>query len=126
MPDHKLNNLLQQLNLNENTPLDKKDATLALMIKQGYVLKSVDKSADEETIDWRVGPRGKAEIGNKGIQGFVKEIYGDNAPEDLDTRLERSLGMEIKKARNVEPEDQEVDASRNGDPGPSTARGRRR
>jgi len=65
------------------------------MIKQGYIIRISDKSGDEETIDWRVGPRGKVEIGNKGIQGLVNEVYGDSAPDDLEKRIHRSLGMEV-------------------------------
>jgi melanoma-associated antigen len=137
VPDHKLMHLLKQLNADENTPLDKTSTILSTMIKQGYIVRTVEKNADEETTDWRVGPRGKVEISNKGIQGFVQEIYGDDAPEDLEARLQRSLKMEVKKvkksngAAEVEPEvESEEEQERNGDPGPSTlsrrSSGRRR
>jgi hypothetical protein len=129
--------LLKQLNADENTPLDKTSTILSTMIKQGYIVRTVEKSGDEETIDWRVGPRGKVEISNKGIQGFVQEIYGDDAPDDLEARLQRSLKMEVKKvkksngAAEVEAEEEsEEEQERNGGPGPSTvsrrSSGRRR
>jgi hypothetical protein len=126
VPDHKLMHLLKQLNADENTPLDKTSAILSTMIKQGYIVRTVDKSGgDEDTTDWRVGPRGKVEISNKGIQGFVQEIYGDDAPEDLEARLQRSLRMELKKKSNGQAEaeveeESEEEQDRNGDPGPST------
>jgi melanoma-associated antigen len=136
VPDHKLMHLLKQLNADENTPLDKTSTVLSTMIKQGYIVRTVEKTADEETTDWRVGPRGKVEISNKGIQSFVQEIYGDDAPEDLEARLQRSLRMEVKKVKSkgaaeVEAEaESEEEQERNGDSGPSTlsrrSSGRRR
>lgn len=88
------------------------------MQRQGYIVKTVDRTGDEETIDWRVGPRGKAEIGNRGIQGLVKEVYGDDAPENLEKRLQRSLGIEVGREINEENgEEEEFDQV-----GPSTGR----
>ncbi|KAG9228846.1 MAGE family-domain-containing protein [Amylocarpus encephaloides] len=101
VPDHRFNRFLSRMNMEQNTPLDKTTAVITRMLKQGYIWKVVDNSGDEETIDWRVGPRGKMEISNKAIQGFVKEIYGDDAPEELDKRLQKSLGIEAR----VEEED---------------------
>jgi len=104
------------------------------MINQGYLQKVVENNADEEQIDWKVGPRGKVEIASKGIRGLVLEVYGENADDDLDKKLQRSLGMEIKKANasngaNRQDEEEEAEEEpENGDPGPSTRRssGRRR
>jgi hypothetical protein len=129
IPDHKLMNHLKRFNSDTNTGLDTTAATLQRMIKHGYLIKSVDRSADEETIDWRVGPRGKVEIGNKGIQGLVREVYGDSAPDELEKRMQRSLGMEVKmiNGENEDGEDEEQEHA-NGDPSPSNPRtnGRRR
>jgi hypothetical protein len=128
IPDHKLMSHLKRFNSEKNTGLDTTAATLKKMINQGYIFRVVDKSADEETIDWIVGPRGKVEIGNKGIQGLVREVYGDSAPDDLDKRMQRSLGMEVRSINEGNEEGGEEEAAGNGDPGPSNARtnGRRR
>jgi hypothetical protein len=128
IPDHKLVSHLKRFNSNQNTGLDTTAATLKKMVNQGYIFKVVDKSADEETIDWIVGPRGKVEIGNKGIQGLVREVYGDSAPDDLEKRMQRSLGMDVKKINKGNEEGDEDEAPENGDPGPSITRttGRRR
>lgn len=127
LPDHKLMKMLSRLNIEQNTPLDKTEIVLKKMIAQGYIYKDVDRSADEETIDWRVGPRGKVEIGNRAIQGFVRHVYGDDAPEDLDKRIYRSLNMDVTKIDQVH-EDPAAPQDDSGGPGPSTARtsGRRR
>jgi hypothetical protein len=106
IPDSKLKSYLDRLNIKENTPLDKTEVTLAKMQRHGYIVKITDKSGDDETIDWRVGPRGKVEIGNGGIQGLVNEVYGDNAPDDLDKRLHRSLGIEIGRAEESSEEEE--------------------
>lgn len=133
VPDHKLLQYLERLNLEKNSGLGKTDSLLAKMVKDGYIYKTVEKTVDDEHIDWRVGARGKVEIGNKGIQGLVREVYGENAPDDLDKKLQRSLGMEIRKIGENgendgggEEEEDEEDETINGDPGPSRRRQIRR
>lgn len=135
MGEAKLKQHLTKMNLEQNAGgLGKTEDLLKKMCTQGYINKVVEKTADEETIDWKVGPRGKVEIASKGIRGLVLEVYGENAPEDLDKRLQRSLGMEIKKAdtnntRDVQREgEEEAEDAEDGDPGPSQRRssGRRR
>ncbi len=133
VPDHKLMSYLRRLNIDENNPLDKTSNTLRKMQAQGYLVKTVDKTPDDETTDWRVGPRGKVEIVSRGTQGLIREVYGDDAPEDLVKRIHRSLGIEPASA-NHDPstgEEQDVDDSmvnghndENGDPGPSRRRRR--
>ena len=98
------------MNASENMPMDKTANVLAKMQKQGYIVRTVDKSGDDETIDWRVGPRGKVEIGNKGIQGLVTLVYGDSPPEDLQSRIHRSLGMEIVRGDDREEDGDVEDA----------------
>ena len=95
----KLYSYLNKLNidvymLGEKTPL-----MLKKMQAQGYIYRSVEKSADDETINWLLGPRGKVEIGTKGTAGLVSEVYGDVAPEDLEKRLNKSLAMDTEKLK---------------------------
>jgi len=128
LPDSRLHHHLQRLNLEKNTPVGSLNDTLSRMRKDGYIHRVVDSTPDEETTDWYVGPRGKVEMGSKCIRGFVHEVYGDRAPEDLDKRLQRSLGLEIKRDASGQNGNQEDDVQEegNGNPGPSTERGRRR
>lgn len=117
------------MNAAENMPMDKTANVLAKMQKQGYIVKTVDRSGDDEQIDWRVGPRGKVEIGNMGIEGLVKAVYGENAPEDLQSRIHRSLGIELASGDQHDEEEEakaepEPDLERNG--GSSRRRSRRR
>jgi hypothetical protein len=93
IPDSKLDRYLARLNANKNMPMDKTENVLKKMSTHGYITKVLDRSGDEETVDWVVGPRGKVEIGNKGVLGLVKEVYGNSGPEDLQQRLTRSLGI---------------------------------
>lgn len=131
--DPQLNKYLVRMNLEVNAGgLGKTEEVLKKMCQQGYIQKIVEKNVDEETIDWKVGPRGKVEMANMGIQGLVLEVYGDDAPEDLNKRLERSLGLEIKRAnanrRETVQEEEDEEEPEDGDPGPSSRRasGRRR
>ncbi|KAH6710647.1 MAGE family-domain-containing protein [Leptodontidium sp. MPI-SDFR-AT-0119] len=129
VPDHKLHQYLERLSMEKHTGLGTTEVLLARMIKDQYIYKTTEKTADDETIDWRVGPRGKVEIGNKGIQGLVNEVYGDSAPDDLDKRLHRSLGIEAVKVNgngeNDEDEEEQEEVTMNGDPGPSRTSSRR-
>jgi hypothetical protein len=127
IPDHKLSRYLSRMNAAENLPMDKTANVLAKMQKQGYIVRTVDKSGDDETIDWRVGPRGKVEIGNKGIQGLINAAYGDSGPEDLQARIHRSLGMGATRGNereDGEEEEPEPETETNG--GPSLRGSRRR
>lgn len=108
--------------------MDKTSNVLAKMQKQGYIVRTVDKSGDDETIDWRVGPRGKVEIGNKGIQGLINAVYDDSRPEDLQARIHRSLGMDVARDnhRDDEEEEEKPEPEREPNGGPSRQRSRRR
>jgi hypothetical protein len=126
IPDHKLARYLSRMNASENMPMDKTANVLAKMQKQGYIVRTVDRSGDDETIDWRVGPRGKVEIGNKGIQGLVTLVYGDSPPEDLQARIHRSLGMEVVRGDEREEEAEAEPEREEPNGGPSRRQRRRR
>ncbi|KAF7898764.1 hypothetical protein EAF00_005210 [Botryotinia globosa] len=102
MTDSKLMSVLRKLNAETNLPLDKTSLILKKMMQQNYITRTIERNDGEELIEWRVGPRGRMEIGSKGVQGLVKEVYGEHAPEDLDKRLERSLGLGKRKATHGE------------------------
>ncbi|TEY56589.1 hypothetical protein BOTCAL_0224g00060 [Botryotinia calthae] len=102
MTDSKLTSVLRKLNAETNLPLDKTALILKKMVQQNYITRTIERNDGEELIEWRVGPRGRMEIGSKGVQGLVKEVYGEHAPEDLDKRLERSLGLGKRKTTHGE------------------------
>jgi melanoma-associated antigen len=93
LSDTKLSNYLQRMNAEVNMPMDKTEATLQKMIRQGYIVKIKENNSGDEITDWMVGPRGKVEVGNKGVKGLVEEVYGDDAPDDLAERIRSSLGL---------------------------------
>jgi hypothetical protein len=93
LSDAKLDNYLKRMNADVNMPMDKTEATLQKMIKQGYLVKVKENNNGDEIIDWMVGPRGKVEVGNKGVKGLVEEVYGEDAPDDLAERIRSSLGL---------------------------------
>lgn len=94
LSDAKLDKYLRRMNADVNMPMDKTEATLQRMIKQGYIVKVKENSGNDEIIDWMVGPRGKVEVGNKGVKELVQEVYGEDAPEDLADRIKTSLGLD--------------------------------
>jgi hypothetical protein len=71
------------------------EKVLRRMERDGYIVKIREREAGgEETVDWIVGPRGKVEIGERGVAELVKTVYGkrDVELEELEDRLEQSLG----------------------------------
>jgi melanoma-associated antigen len=127
VPEARLMRALGRLNIDDNTPLGKTDAILKKMGAQGYIWKVTDRTDNEETVDYRLGPRGKMEIGKMGVRGFVQEVYGDAAPDDLYKRLNRSLNMDIARIDQVNGAAEEEDPEEANE-GPSRTRssGRRR
>lgn len=85
---------------------EKTEKVLKRMEKELYIDKVRERDGGgEETVDYRVGQRGKVEIGERGVAGLVRKVYGkkDAEAEELDRRLVRSLGeMVVEKKRPVE------------------------
>lgn len=99
--DHKLKRYLQRMNANVNTPLEKTEVMLQRLIRQGYVVKTVERNPqnDEDAITWHVGPRGKQEVPHEAIAGIAREVYGAAANDELEKKLQVSLRIEERKPR---------------------------
>ncbi|KAL3422750.1 mage family protein [Phlyctema vagabunda] len=113
LADHKLSRYLERMNADQMMGSEKTEFVLKKMERQTYIFKTIDNQGEEQIVEWHVGPRGKMEIGNKGIKGLVTEVYGENAPEDLNKRIHNSLGMEVLSVREVvegQPEEEEAPA----------------
>jgi hypothetical protein len=102
LADAKLDRYLKRMNADVNMPMDKTEAVLQKMIKQGYLVRIKENVSGEETVDWMVGPRGKVEVGNEGVRGLVTDVYGDTAPEDLSDRIKSSLGLDVVRGEQEE------------------------
>ena len=98
LSEQKLKRYLVRLNADRNVSMEKTDATLKRMERQGYVVKRVDRPPvgqdGEQTITWHVGTRAKEEIGLDGVIGMVKEVWGESA--DLDKKLRASLHIKVR------------------------------
>ncbi|KAK5046630.1 hypothetical protein LTR84_007391 [Exophiala bonariae] len=116
LPDQKLSRYLRRLNADTNTPFGMLDKVLQRMQKEGYIEKRRDTVMGEEVTEWFVGPRGKVEVGIRGVTGLVKSVYGHGAVplfkrqdeeteeatavvkvelDELNGKLSRSLGVKI-------------------------------
>ena len=96
IPEAKLERYLKKANADSWTPIGQTDKILQKMVKDGYLVKTRDTSSGEEVIEYSVGPRGKIEVGNQGVKGLVRRVYegSDIGQEELDQKLDRSLGIE--------------------------------
>ena len=78
---------------------ERKDVVLRKMIKDRYIdrIKERDQGG-EETTDYVIGSRGKVEVGERGVAGLVRRVYGKEGAEgeEVERRLVRSLGEGVK------------------------------
>nr|CAG8527415.1 10009_t:CDS:2 [Entrophospora candida] len=84
------------------------DALLPTFIKQGYLEKNKtgirDQSStdnpDREHVEYRWGPRAKIEFPEDKMIEFIKNVYGDNVPNDIEKRIERYFVL-ISQAKGM-------------------------
>ena len=87
---------------------EKTEKVLKRMEREQYIVKVRERDGGgEETVDYVIGPRGKVEVGERGVAGLVKRVYNkkDAEADELEKRLVRSLGdviIEKKKPVNNE------------------------
>ena len=88
---------------------EKTEKVLKRMEREQYIVKVRERDGGgEETVDYVVGPRGKVEVGERGVAGLVKRVYNkkDAEADELEKRLVRSLGdVVIEKKRPVNDEE---------------------
>lgn len=84
---------------------EKTEKVLKRMEREGYIVKVRERDGGgEESIDYVVGPRGKAEVGERGVAGVVRKVYGKKDVEatELEKKLVRSLGeVSLEKESRV-------------------------
>ena len=94
LPENKLDRSLRRMNANQSTPVDTTDKTIALMIKDGYIVRVKETVNGDDTIDYIVGPRGKVEMGRGGFAELIRRIYGDDEDEEeLEKKIKRTLDV---------------------------------
>jgi melanoma-associated antigen len=103
----KLERYLKRTNADQYTPVDKTEKLLHRLCKEGYLMRIKESSGGEEVVEYMVGPRGKVEVGSRGVAGLVKGVYGDSAMEDLDARVNRSMGLNEKTKKGSSNEGQQ-------------------
>ncbi|KAL9041526.1 MAG: hypothetical protein Q9214_004080, partial [Letrouitia sp. 1 TL-2023] len=102
--ESKLESSLKKMNA-DNHVLggEKTEKVLRRMEREGYIVKVREREAGgDESVDYVVGPRGKVEVGEKGVAGLVRKVFGkkDNEKEELEARLVRSLGDVVLEKRD--------------------------
>ncbi|GJP98192.1 hypothetical protein CBS115989_3904 [Aspergillus niger] len=123
--EQKLERYLKRTNTDAWTPIDRTDRFLQRLCKEGYLVRNRDVDGGEEVIEYILGPRGKIEVGTKGVARLVREVYGrsDDSERDdeFEIRLARSLGL-----KQPEPRAQEEQAEGGGSDGEEEEGGRQR
>ena len=106
MPEGRLESALARVNA-DNYFLngERTESILKTMERQGYIVKIRERDGGgEETVDYMVGPRGKAEIGERGIAGMARRVYAkkDAERDELERKLVRSLGEVVLEKKPSE------------------------
>lgn len=94
LAESKLERHLKAVNAETSTPVDTTQKLLERMRREGYVERKVENMNGDEMVEYFVGPRGKVEVGEKGVGGLVRNVYGDMTEDDsheLEEKIERSL-----------------------------------
>ncbi|KAL5001482.1 MAGE family-domain-containing protein [Aspergillus recurvatus] len=118
LQEQKLDRYLTRMNAEQFTPVDRTDRLLQRLCKEGYLVRNREMDGGDEIIEYMVGPRGKVEVGARGVAGLVREVYGRQAMvengditpaerekiEEFEFRLANSLGFKQSNARTTEGE----------------------
>jgi melanoma-associated antigen len=127
LPEAKLERYLKRANADQWTTILPTEKLLQKLGKEGYLEKRRDTSGGEEVIEWVVGPRGKIEVGETGVQGFVRAVYEGSGQDDeeLGRKLERSLELQQQQSIVVDGPEEMPQANGNAEQ-PRSTRGRPR
>lgn len=97
--EQRLDRYLKRTSIEQYTPIDRTDRLLQRLCKEGYLVRNREMDGGEEVIEYMVGPRGKIEVGESGVSGLVRKVYGRDAPaegegiDEFEARLARSVGV---------------------------------
>ena len=97
---------------------EKTEKVLKRMERENYIVKVRERDGGgEESVEYVIGPRGKVEVGERGVAGLVKAVYGkkDAEADELERRLVRSLGEVVleKKKRRVDGVNGDIEEDEN-------------
>ena len=112
LSETRLEKHLKRVNAEEYVLLERTEQVVKRMVKEGYVVKVREReNGGEETVDYVPGPRGKVEVGEVGVAGMARRVYGkkDQEREELERRLVRSLGEGVRPRKVVVREEEEGD-----------------
>ncbi|KAL4761618.1 MAGE domain-containing protein [Aspergillus foveolatus] len=122
LQEQKLDRYLSRMNAEQFTPVDRTDHLLQRLCKEGYLVKNREMDGGDEIIEYMVGPRGKVEVGARGVAGLVREVYGRQAmveDDDVTTaERERIEEFEFRLANSLgfrKPNSRAADGEQNGD-----------
>lgn len=132
LADGKMDRYLRRMNSDMYTPLGSIEKVMQRMSKEGYIEKRRDTSSGEEVVEWVPGPRGRMEVGKKGVANMVKMVYagaeadGNGEDDELSGKVERSLGIKLKDQMEGDEEMGDAEADETPPPARQQQQQRRR
>ncbi|CAG8602572.1 3845_t:CDS:2 [Funneliformis caledonium] len=98
LSDEQLAHYFRRLCLIDNDKFDL-EKVLSTFVKQGYLNKQKVSRSDQsqnpekESLEYSWGPRAKVEMPEENLIEFIRALFGQSAPPDLDKQIERSSGI---------------------------------
>ena len=89
LSEGKMERYMEKVNVGGSTDWGSWDKVLSRMVREGYVDR---RKEQEEGWVYSVGPRGKVEVGTRGVEGLVKAVYGVGGGGDEEPAEEEAEG----------------------------------
>lgn len=126
IPESRLERHLKRMNADNYVLGEKTEKILKRLEREQYIVRVRERDGGgEESVEFVVGPRGKVEVGERGVAGVVRRVYGkrDAEADELERKLVRSLGEIVLVKKKAMREGGEGVGERGGDVGEEGGRG---
>ena len=105
LSEGKMERYMDKVNVSAATEWGSWEKVLARMVREGYV----DRRREEgEGWVYNVGPRGKVEVGAKGVEGLVKSVYGVFGGDENGGKEEEAEGEETEGNARVKVDEDDL------------------
>ncbi|KAJ5936662.1 MAGE family-domain-containing protein [Penicillium verhagenii] len=78
--EDKLMRYLKRAKADVHTPIDRTDKLINRLCRDRYLVRTREVDENEDVVLYMVGPRGRIEVGSKGVDGLVEEVFRSPPP----------------------------------------------
>ncbi|KAJ5936210.1 hypothetical protein N7454_005508 [Penicillium verhagenii] len=78
--EDKLMRYLKRAKADVDTPIERTDKLMNRLCREGYLVRTREVDENQDVVLYMVGPRGRVEVGSKGVHGLVEEVFRTPPP----------------------------------------------